>query len=231
MLRAVCLWTLLVFSAAAAQAGGFAILPLRIELGPNRASSLTVTNTEEAKTFEVRAVGWTQQNRSDNYAPTNDLLLAPATFKLEKGASQVVRIQLNKPQDATERPYRIFVDEVPPAQEIKPNSLKTVVSMAVPVFVAPTTGPVAKGAAVLKVALQKDQLKIEMQNTGKANLKLREWQVTSPKAGELLKVQAAAYVLAGNTMIGDYPLKIQADGPLKMTVVTDRGTFSADIAR
>jgi hypothetical protein len=32
-------------------------------------------------------------------------------------------------------------------------------------------------------------------------------------------------------MTGDYPLKIQADGPLKMTVVTDRGTFSADIAR
>jgi fimbrial chaperone protein len=231
MLRLICLWASLVFACSAAQAGGFALQPLRIELGPNRAASLTVTNTEEAKTFEVRAVSWTQRDRADAYAPTDDLLIAPATFKLEKGASQVVRIQLNKPQDASERPYRIFVDEVPPAQEIKPNSLKTVVSMGVPVFVAPNTGPVGKGAATLKVALVGDVLKIEMKNTGKANLKLREWQVTSPRAGDLLKVTAASYVLAGNTMTGDYPLKIQADGPLKMMVVTDRGTFSADIAR
>src|SRR6187402_220767 len=131
-------------------------------------SALTVTNTEdEAKTFEVRAVSWKQENRTDSYAQTNDLLLAPATFRLEKGASQVVRIQLNRPLDAAEHPYRIFVDEVPAAQEIRPNTLKTIVSMAVPVFVAPATGMVAKGEAVLSVALVKDVLKIEMRNTGK----------------------------------------------------------------
>src|SRR6187551_3379023 len=112
MLRAIVLWTVLVFCGGA-QAGGFAILPLRVELGPNRASSLTVTNTEDAKTFEVRAVSWKQQDRSDTYAPTDDLLVAPATFKLEKGASQVVRIQLNRKPDTDEHVYRVFVDEVP----------------------------------------------------------------------------------------------------------------------
>jgi DUF4097 and DUF4098 domain-containing protein YvlB len=64
----------------------------------------------------------------------------------------------------------------------------------------------------------------------KANLKLREWVLTS-SAGELLKVPSAAYVLSGNTLTGDYPLKIQADGPLKLKAVTDRGSFSADVAR
>src|SRR6187431_2669407 len=98
MLRAVCLWATLVLCGAV-QAGGFAIVPLRVELGANRSASLTITNTEEAKTFEVRAVSWKQQNRSDAYAPTNDLLVAPATFKLEKGATQVVRVQLNRPLD------------------------------------------------------------------------------------------------------------------------------------
>ena len=215
-----------------AQAGGFAIVPLRIELGPNRSSSLTITNAEESKTFEVRAVSWKQQNRSDSYAPTEELLVAPATFRLEKGAVQVVRIQLNRPQDADEHAYRIFVDEVPPAQEVRPrNSLKTIVSMAVPAFVAPTTGPIAKGDAAVSVALVKNVLKIEMRNTGKANLKLREWLVTSGKAGELLKVPSAAYVLVGNTLTGEYPLTFQAEGPLKMQVVTDRGTFTADIKR
>jgi len=228
MLRTACLWLSLAFCCAV-QAGGFAIVPLRIELGPNRTSSLTVTNTDEAKTFEVRAVSWKQQDRADSYAPTDDLLLAPATFRLEKGASQVVRIQLNRPLDGAEHPYRIFVDEVPPAQEIRANTLKTVVSMAVPVFVAPAAGPVAKGEAVLSVALVKDVLKIEMRNTGKANLKLREFSVSSAKAGELLKVPSAAYVLVGNTMTGDYPLKFQADGPLKLKVVTDHGTFTADV--
>jgi P pilus assembly chaperone PapD len=113
---------------------------------------------------------------------------------------------------------------------VRPNTLKTVVSMAVPVFVAPASGPVAKGDAALSVALVKDVLKIEMRNTGKANLKLREWVVSS-SAGELLKTPSAAYVLTGNTLTGEYPLKMQVDGPMKMKVVTDRGTFTTDIKR
>jgi fimbrial chaperone protein len=230
MLRTACLWTLLL-ACCGAQAGGFAVLPLRAELGKNRSSSLTVTNTEEAKTFEVRAVSWKQKNRTDSYAQSDDLLLAPATFRLEKGASQVVRIQLNRPLDAAEHAYRVFIDEVPVAAEIHPNSVKTLVSMAVPVFVAPASGPIAKGQAALKASLAKNVINIELSNTGKANLKLREWVLTSAKAGELLKVPSAAYVLTGNTLTGDYPLQIQADGPLKLTVITDRGSFSANVAR
>ena len=230
MLRTVGLWVLLVFSGSAL-AGGFAVVPLRADLGKNRTSSLTVTNTEEAKTFEVRAVSWKQKNRTDSYEQTDDLLLAPATFRLEKGASQVVRIQLNRPLDAAEHAYRVFIDEVPVAKEIKPNTLKTVVSMAVPVFVAPASGPIANGQAALKAALQKDVINIELSNSGKANLKLREWVLSSPKAGELLKVPSAAYVLSGNTLTGSYPLRIQADGPLQLRVITDRGSFSADVTR
>lgn len=228
MLRTAWLWAFLV-SCCAAQAGGFAVVPLRVDLGPNRAGSLTITNTDEAKVFEIRAMRWRQQNRDDTYAQTGDLLLAPTTFRLEKGATQVVRIQLNRPQDAAEHAYRIFIDEVPPAQEVRPNTLKTIVSMAVPLFVAPSSGPVAKGEAVLSAALVDDVLRIEMRNTGKANLKLREWIVSSARAGELLKVPTAAYVLAGNTLKGDYPLKFQADGPMKLKVITDRGTFHADV--
>ena len=230
MLRAVGLLVVLVFCSSAL-AGGFAVVPLRADLGKNRTSSLTVTNTEEAKTFEVRAVSWKQQNRTDSYEQSDHLLLAPATFRLEKGASQVVRIQLNRPLDAAEHAYRVFIDEVPPAKEVRANSLKTVVSMAIPVFVAPASGPIAKGQAALKASLAKDVVHIELHNTGKANLKLREWVVSSAKAGDLLKVPSAAYVLAGNTLTGNYPLKIQADGPLKLKVITDRGSFSADITR
>jgi fimbrial chaperone protein len=230
MPRAVCLLAFLLVSLAA-HAGGFAVVPLRADLGKNKSSSLTVTNTEEAKTFEVRAVSWKQKNRADSYDQTDHLLLAPATFKLEKGASQVVRIQLNRPLDADEHAYRVFIDEVPVAKEIRPNTLKTLVSMAIPVFVAPATGPVAKGQAGLKASLAKDVIHIEMSNTGKANLKLREWVLSSAKAGELLKVPSAAYVLSGNTLTGNYPLRIQADGPLQLRVITDRGSFSADVTR
>src|SRR6185295_17582023 len=161
MRRAIAFWALLALCSAA-QAGGFAVVPLRAELGKNRTSSLTVTNGDEAKTFEVRAVSWKQQNRTDNYEATNHLLLAPATFRLEKGASQVVRIQLNRPLDADEHAYRVFVDEVPAAKEIRPNSLKTIVSMAIPVFVAPSTGPIAKGQATMKAALAKDTVSVEL---------------------------------------------------------------------
>jgi P pilus assembly chaperone PapD len=230
MLRSIYLLAFLIFSTTV-QAGGFGIVPLRVELGKNRASSLTVTNTDEAKTFEVRAVSWKQENRADTYEPTSELIVAPTTFRLEKGASQVVRIQLNRPLDGNEYAYRLFVDEVAEAQEVRKNALKTVISMAIPVFVAPTSGPIAKGNAAMKAALVKDVVQIELKNTGKANLKLQEWVVSSAKAGELLKVPSAAYVLAGNTLTGNYPLKIQADGPLTLSIVTDRGTFSSSISR
>jgi fimbrial chaperone protein len=230
MLRTISLWAFLALFGAA-QAGGFAVVPLRAELGKVRTSSLTITNGDEAKTFEVRAVSWKQKDRTDSYEPTNDLILAPATFKLEKGASQVVRIQLNRALDPNEGAYRVFVDEVPVAKEIRPNTLKTIVSVAIPVFVAPASGPITKGEAALKAGLAKNVVSLELRNTGQANLKLREWVLSSTTAGDLLKVPSAAYVLTGNTVTGSYPLRILADGPLKLTAVTDRGTFSADVTR
>jgi len=229
MLRTVGLWVLLAFCSSAL-ANGFAIVPLRADLGKNRTSSLTVTNTDETKTFEVRAVSWKQKNREDSYDKSDDLLLAPATFRLEKGASQVVRIQLNRKLDGDEHVYRIFIDEVPPAAEIRGNSLRTIVSMAIPVFVAPASGPVGKGQLEMKASLAKNVINIELRNAGKANLKILEWVLSSAK-GDLLKVPSAAYVLSGNTMTADYPLAIQAEGPLKLKVTTDRGSFSADVTR
>lgn len=230
MLRIACLCVALLVSGAV-HAAGFAIVPLRIDLGPGRSASLTVTNSEEAKTFEVRVMRWKQANRRDQYEPTDELLVAPATFRLQKGGSQVVRVQLNRALDSAEHAYRIFIDEVPAAAEVRPNTLKTVVSMAVPAFVAPASGPLTRGEAALSAMLVNDVLKIEMRNTGRANLKLREWKVSSGQSGDLLKVPTAMYVLAGNTMNGEYPLRMQADGPMKLQVTTDRGTFSADVKR
>ena len=230
MLRSVVL-SLLLGTCATAWAGGFAVLPLRVELGKNRTASLTITNGEEAKAFEVRVVRWSQKDRADSYEPTDELLAAPATFRLDKDASQVVRVALNRKLDADEHAYRVFVEEVAVAKEISPNSLKTVVSMAIPAFVAPQAGPIAKGQAKLSASLDKDKVAhIQVANTGKANLKLLEWRLSS-SAGDLLKVPSAAYVLAGNTLAATYPLRIEADGALTLTLRTDRGTFSTPVVR
>ena len=213
-----------------AQAGEFAVQPLRIELGASRSASLTVTNGAEPKTYEVRVVRWTQKDRNETFSPSEDLLVAPSTFRLAKDGTQVVRVALNRQLDADEHPYRIFIDEVVEAKEIKPDRLKTVLSMGIPVFVAPKAGPVKTGSVKLGATLAKDIVSLRVENTGKANLKFRQWTVSGP-AGVLLTVPAAAYLLVGNTATGDYPLRIQSDGPLKLTLLTDRGSFSTDIKR
>ena len=218
--------------AGAAVADGFSVAPLRVELGKNRSASLTVTNGDEAKTFEVRVMRWSQKNRDDSYAPSDELLAAPATFKADKGGTQVVRIALNRKLDGDEHAYRIFVEEVPAAKEVAPNSLKTVVSMAIPAFVAPQSGPITKAQATLKATLGKERmLQIELANPSKANLKLLEWQVSAAKGEPLLKVPSAAYVLAGNTLSASYRLPLDTTSPLKLTLRTDRGTFSTPIVR
>ena len=183
MLRTVGLWVLLVFFSSAL-AGGFAVVPLRADLGKNRTSSLTVTNTEEAKTFEVRAVSWKQKNRDDTYE--QERRPAARAGDLPAGKGRIAGGAHPAQPEAGRRRARLprsSSTKFPPAKEVRANSLKTVVSMAIPVFVAPAAGPVAKGQAELKASLAKNVINIELRNTGKANLKLREWVLSSGQGG------------------------------------------------
>jgi hypothetical protein len=61
-----------------------------------------------------------------------------------------------------------------------------------------------KGEAALSAALVKDVLKIELRNTGKANLKLREWVVTR-EGRRTPQGAVAAYVLVRQHADGRLP--------------------------
>jgi P pilus assembly chaperone PapD len=209
-------------------ADAFSIVPVRVELGKTKTSSLTITNDTTARTFEVRAVTWSQDNGVDTYKPTDELLVVPSTFHLDENASQVIRVSLNRATDAKEHAYRVFINEVVPAPQLAAGSVvATVLSVGIPAFVLPENGRAPQGKLELTSTRTSAGVRIEAHNAGVANLKAEELTV-SQGDNPLLQVTPGDYLLAGTSRTWDYPLRNAAAGPVEVSVRTDRGTFKAN---
>jgi P pilus assembly chaperone PapD len=209
-------------------ADAFSIVPVRVELGKSKTASLTITNDTVARTFEVRAVSWSQDNGVDTYKPTDELLVVPSTFHLEQNAAQVIRVSLNRTPDAKEHSYRVFINEVVPAPQLAAGSVvTTALSVGVPAFVLPESGRAPEGKLELTPQRTATGIRIEAHNAGVANLKAEELTVAQGDT-PLLKVTPGDYLLAGTSRTWDFQLRNASAGPLDVSVRTDRGTFKAN---
>jgi len=218
---------LLAGAPALLMAGAISIVPLRVELGKARTASLTITNENVSRTFEVRVTEWSQDNGVDSYAPTDELLAVPSTFRLDQGASQVIRVTLNIKPDTTEHAYRVFLNEIVPAPEVAAGSVvTTALSVGIPAFVLPQGGRPPKGKLDVKAEKTPTGIRIVAQNGGVANLKAEEITVES-SGTPLIRVTPGDYVLSDAARTWEYPLRQAAGGPLTVSIRTDRGTFSA----
>lgn len=113
--------------------------PIGVRLrSPDDRQVITVTNRGKAElTMEAETVDWTQADGEDRYAASAGLLANPPLFTLQPGQSQIVRVGLRTPQPIQqESAYRIFLREVPSATS-GPGSLKVLLRLGLPVFVAP----------------------------------------------------------------------------------------------
>lgn len=209
-------------------ADAFSIVPVRVELGKTKTASLTITNDTTARTFEVRAVTWSQDHGVDTYKSTDELLVVPSTFHLEENASQVIRVSLNRAADAKEHAYRVFINEVVPAPQLSAGSVvATALSVGIPAFVLPEDGRAPQGKLELSPQRTATGVRIEAHNAGVANLKAEELTV-SQGDNALLQVTPGDYLLAGTSRTWDYTLRNAAAGSVEVSVRTDRGTFKAN---
>ena len=103
-----------------AQAGGFSVNPIRLELKPSQnATSLTVQNfNAEPLLLQVRVYRWEHKDREDvltDVAGNDAPLVTPPLFRLAAdGGSQVIRIGFQRPAaPSEEQRWRVIVEEVP----------------------------------------------------------------------------------------------------------------------
>jgi fimbrial chaperone protein len=222
-------------------AGLFSISPIRIDLDRrNKTDSITVSNDEAARKIEMQAklVEWTQDaTGNDVYVESNDLVFFPRIFTIEKQDQRVVRIGLKVPADATEKSYRLFIEELPPPADPAKKGAQVlfVLRFGIPIFVRPDKEKLA--GAIDGMEGTSTAATIVVRNTGNQNFQIQSLLVKSGTVYE--REIVGGYVLAGATkhITAPFPPDICRElGKLQVVMKTDRigtieRTFDWDTSR
>lgn len=177
----------------------------------------------ETRSYQVDVVSWSQSGvRGDVHDPTDDVLAVPPVFTLEPGQQQVIRVGLlREPDPATELAYRVFITELAPPQEEKPEGAGVAMRLrvGVPVFVAPSAGP---SAQLDLVGSERDgeTLLMQFRNAGNVHVKISEIQYEAPGLADARIEPAMLYVLPGQS--GSLPVALPYGNAVgTVTLVTD----------
>jgi fimbrial chaperone protein len=215
---------------AAAQSS-FTVSPLRVDLTPKAPAAIVdVINTSAGSlTVQMQQRAWVQSDGRDSQADTRDLILSPAIFTLQRGERQVVRIALRGAPDAQrERPYRIFISEVPtPQLKVGPDAsgFRVALRMDIPLFVA----PLQPAAPEPSYALEEKGARLVVRNAGSAHIRYTDFAVL--QAGRKVAELPIFTVLAGSERSFELPRdKLGAGGGLRVQADSNAGPIDAAVA-
>jgi fimbrial chaperone protein len=191
-------------------ASSFTVTPVQVALSAsNRSVLLTLVNeSSEDLRFQMSAFAWQQGPLGEiQLAPTQDIVFFPALLALGPGKERKIRVGSTIPAGATERTYRIFVEELPPARVSKASSggsqVRVLTKMGVPIFVQPAR---PEPAGKIEVQGPEDgHVRFSVRNTGNVHFLLQDVRVRGlgPSGETVLdRVANGWYVLAGG--VRDY---------------------------
>jgi fimbrial chaperone protein len=208
---AVCILGLLSWGAGDVQAASFTVTPVRVFLGPGNSSALLTVRNDSAEPirFQISLKAWNQAPDGDmQLSDTNDLVFFPALMELKPAEEKKVRVgSAFKAPVTTERSYRIFFEELPPAQVETPNpagalgaQVRVLTKMGVPIFIQPAN-PVVKGE-LANVSAANRTVSFDVRNIGNSFFTVTAATVTglsNSGATTFTKQQEGWYVLAGGS--------------------------------
>lgn len=200
----------LLFAAASAVAASVDVAPTRIEIARDRRSgAVTLTNHGDAVArFDVSVFGWTQTATGQaELAPATDLLVYPSTLELGAGEKRIVRVGVTESPGATERTWRLIVEERAGDEPLPGGGLRILTRLSLPVFQAPARRQVR--GAVDGVAIVDGQLRAAARNEGNVHVVLDAVQATARDAAGSVVWEASQpgwYVLAGDLRDLVFPL-------------------------
>lgn len=182
---------------APARASEFMISPVRADLRAGALSeTITVANRGDRKIrIAVKVMAWTQDAQGkDVYTDTADLVYFPRQMDVEPGAQRLVRVGAKSPGGASERTYRMFIEEQPDASADAGRAQVAVYfRFGVPIFLAPAAP--RRQADVPEPALDKGKVSVVVRNSGNQHVRVTRLSVAD-EAGFSREV-AGWYSLAG----------------------------------
>ncbi|HEX7864598.1 MAG TPA: fimbria/pilus periplasmic chaperone [Variovorax sp.] len=196
-----------------ARAANIQIAPVRVVLQPGRpVASLVVTNDGDSEiSMQAEVMSWAQKDRQDVYAPTREVLVNPAIFRIPANGRQIVRLGLQVPALADERSYRIFLKQLPRDKALPSGGdaatagagaqLQTLLQLVLPIFVPPSSPAGAPSVAWrlsapdagTQPATSVPALTID--NLGREHLQITQVTVRHADGRELLRQRMSVYVL------------------------------------
>ncbi len=212
-------------------AAAFKIFPVRMTLSADEpVQTMTVTNdSDEPTRVQLRVYAWRQDAEGrDIFEDTRDVLANPALFELAPRGEQIARFGLRTQAGASEKSYRLFLEEVPTDRPSLPGEVRTLLRVSVPIFVAPPD-PAARlnWRAVPSGA---GQVGLVVRNDGNAHIQLN--RLTVKRAGRAAASEdVSVYVLPGATKrvmldVRDPPRVGEA---FKVEAVTDGADVAVDL--
>jgi fimbrial chaperone protein len=219
--------------ACIAHAGSFVVNPVRVTLSASQpVSAITVRNEgPEPTVVQLETVAWSQKDGADVLAKTQEILATPPIFTIPSGGSQIVRVGLRRVPDAgNELTYRLFLQEVPPAQPIS-QGLRVALRVSMPVFVSPQSTVAAKLEWRASQATD-GKIRLQASNSGAAHIQIAQVAIVSTDGDKTVGLQKlAAYVLPANRR--EWLMKTDSALPigsmLRVLAQTDAGEMRADI--
>ncbi|HUP65853.1 MAG TPA: fimbria/pilus periplasmic chaperone [Thermoanaerobaculia bacterium] len=164
-------------------AGNFRLSPVQVFLGDGSGSALiTVYNeSDQPIRFQITASAWSQSESGEMLLePTEDLLFFPKLLEIAPGAQRNVRVGSTARAGESEKTYRLFFDELPPAPVPGEGAKVTVVTkMGVPVFITPRG---ASPDVEVEGTVSGGKVAIALENSGTSHVSLQGILVTGVSA-------------------------------------------------
>jgi len=117
--RVACAAGLALGLASGAAATTYSVSPTRVVLTTAMRSQLVTIKNESDRPlrFQLSMMAWSQDPAGAmQLAPTEDVVYFPSLLTLEKGEERKVRVGTAVPAGSVERSYRLFIEELPPAE-------------------------------------------------------------------------------------------------------------------
>ncbi|MFN2462097.1 MAG: molecular chaperone [Candidatus Velthaea sp.] len=168
--------------ACPAAASEFTVDPVSIHVSKAAPGALlTIQNRGDAPLrMQIETFAWDQRvDGTMALAPTNDVVVFPEIFTVAAHAARRVRAAVTAPPAATERTYRIFLEELPSLESIvQPHAgvLTFRARVGIPVFFAPLS-PAFSPPGIQGAAVRAGALHFDVVNTGNVHAFVKQVRV------------------------------------------------------
>jgi fimbrial chaperone protein len=189
----------------AAHAADLRVTPIRLEFDQKTKSGvLTLMNEgQEEIRAQLSVVDWSQDEKGEDvYTESQDITFFPKITAIEPGGKKLVRVGVKQKPGATEKTYRLFVEEIPRKKDPKGVTITIALRFGVPVFIAPRAEEPA--GEVVKAEVEKGKLRVGVRNSGNVHFMIKSISVTGKDRSGVetfTKELSGWYLLSGKSRL------------------------------